>query len=90
MMTAISSIPSFSAVADTQYFARLVEPVFSPVTVKGLVILSSLFVFDKVNSLLPARVTCVIFSIHIVEYALICGYFVISSRLIRATSSAVV
>ena len=31
MTTAISSMPSFTAVAETQYFARLVEPVLSPV-----------------------------------------------------------
>ncbi len=88
MTTAISLIPSFSAVADRQYFAREVEPVFRPVTVKVLLIFSSLLVLARPNSVVPCFVTWVIFSIQIVEYWLIWGYFVISSRLIIATSLA--
>ena len=67
MIAAMSSIPSFLAVADRQYLAMLVEPVFSPVTSKLVAIFKSLFVLDNPNSFVPCFVTCVIFSIQIVE-----------------------
>ena len=67
MMAAIRRTPSFSAVADRQYFAMDVDPVLRPVTVKLVAILSSLFVLDRPNSFVPCFVTCVIFSIHMVE-----------------------
>ena len=59
--------PSFLPVADRQYFAREVEPVFKPVTWKLVAILSSLLVLERQNSLEPCFVTWVIFSIHMVE-----------------------
>ena len=66
MIAAISSTPSFFAVAERQYFAILVEPVFSPVTSKFVAIFKSLFVFERPNSFVPCFVTWVIFSIQIV------------------------
>ena len=66
-MAAISRTPSFSAVADRQYFAMEVEPVFNPVTLKFVAILSSLLVLERPNSLVPCFVTWVMFSIQMVE-----------------------
>ena len=67
MIAAINSTPSFFAVAERQYFARLVEPVFNPVTSKFTAIFNSLLVFARPNSLDPCLVTWVIFSIQMVE-----------------------
>ena len=66
-MAAISRTPSFSAVAERQYFAREVEPVLSPVVRKFVAIFNSLLVFARPNSFVPLLVTWVIFSIQIVE-----------------------
>ena len=66
MTTAIRRTPSFSAVADRQYFAAEVEPVFKPVTVKLVAIFSSLLVFARPNSFVPWFVTWVIVSIQMV------------------------
>ena len=66
MTTAIISIPSFSAVAERQNFALLVEPVFSPVAYSYWRI--NLLVLVRPNSLVPLAVVWVIFSIQIIEY----------------------
>ena len=57
MIVAIRRTPSFSAVADRQYFAREVEPVFKPVTLKFVAIRKSLFVLERPNSFVPCFVT---------------------------------
>ena len=63
---AIRSIPSFLAVADRQYFAFAVEPVFSPVA--HWYCFSSLLVDESVNGVLPRAVVWVISSIQIPVY----------------------
>ena len=57
MIAAMSSTPSFFAVAERQYFAMLVEPVFKPVTSKFVAIFKSLFVLKSPNSFVPCFVT---------------------------------
>ena len=66
MIAAMSSTPSFFAVAERQYFAMLVDPVFNPVTSKFVDIFKSLFVLERPNSFDPCLVTWVMFSIQIV------------------------
>ena len=66
-MEAIRRTPSFSAVADRQYLARDVDPVFKPVTLKLVAIFNSLFVLERPNSFVPCFVTWVMFSIQMVE-----------------------
>ena len=65
MITAINSVSSFFAVADTQNFALLVEPVLRPVAYSYCRI--SLFVFVRPNSEEPFFVVWVIFSIQMVQ-----------------------